>query len=42
MIGAWSLVHGFATLWLTGNIPAELGPPEALARRIAAVLEPSP
>jgi AcrR family transcriptional regulator len=40
MIGAWSLVHGFATLWLTGNIPAELGPPEALARRILAAMEP--
>jgi AcrR family transcriptional regulator len=40
MIGAWSLVHGFATLWLTGNIPPELGPPEALARRILAAIEP--
>jgi AcrR family transcriptional regulator len=40
MIGAWSLVHGFATLWLAGNIPVELGPPEALARRILAAIEP--
>jgi AcrR family transcriptional regulator len=40
MIGAWSLVHGFATLWLTGNIPPELGPPEALGRRILAAIEP--
>jgi AcrR family transcriptional regulator len=39
MIAAWSLVHGFATLWLTGNIPAELGPPDALARRIMAVTD---
>jgi AcrR family transcriptional regulator len=39
MIGAWSLVHGFATLWLTGNIPAELGPPDALARRIMAATD---
>lgn len=39
MIGAWSLVHGFATLWLAGNIPAELGPAEALARRVARALD---
>lgn len=40
MIGAWSLVHGFATLWLDGNIPRDLGPPQQLARRIARALEP--
>jgi AcrR family transcriptional regulator len=39
MIGAWSLVHGFATLWLTGNIPTRLGPPDALARRVMHALE---
>ena len=38
MIGAWSLVHGLATLLLDGNIPLEYGPPEALARRVARVL----
>ena len=40
MIAAWSLVHGFATLWLDGNIPTDLGPPQQLARRIARALEP--
>ena len=40
MIAAWSLVHGFATLWLDGNLPSELGPPQQLARRIAQALEP--
>jgi AcrR family transcriptional regulator len=42
MIAAWSLVHGFATLWLDGNIPSDLGPPQQLARRIAQALEPPP
>ncbi|OIV36804.1 TetR family transcriptional regulator [Mangrovactinospora gilvigrisea] len=32
---AWSLVHGFATLWLTGSLPATL-PPEAAADPYAA------
>ena len=40
MIAAWSLVHGFATLWLDGNLPTELGPPQHLARRIAQALDP--
>ena len=39
MIGAWSLMHGLATLWLDGNIPSEYGPPEALARRVGRALE---
>jgi AcrR family transcriptional regulator len=38
MIGAWSLVHGLATLLLDGNIPLEYGLPEALARRVARAL----
>ena len=38
-VAAWSLVHGFATLWLNGALPPELGDdPEALARAVAAVL----
>ena len=39
MIAAWSLVHGFATLCLDGNIPTDLGPPRLLARRIARALD---
>jgi AcrR family transcriptional regulator len=34
MVAAWSLVHGFATLWVTGNVPASLGPPDQLARAV--------
>jgi AcrR family transcriptional regulator len=38
-IAAWSLVHGLATLWLSGNLPALAGDePEAAARRIAGYL----
>ncbi|MER7990333.1 TetR/AcrR family transcriptional regulator [Streptomyces noursei] len=33
-IAAWSLVHGFATLWLSNALPAEQGtPPEQRARQ---------
>jgi hypothetical protein len=35
-VAAWSLVHGLATLWLNGNLPARLGDdPEEIARRVA-------
>ena len=35
-VAAWSMVHGFATLWLDGALPGELGPdPEAAARAVA-------
>jgi AcrR family transcriptional regulator len=38
-IAAWSLVHGFAALWLTGNLPPALGQdPEAVAREVASYL----
>lgn len=38
-IAAWSLVHGFATLWLTGALPAAVGAdPEAAARAITGLL----
>lgn len=38
-IAAWSLMHGFATLWLGGALPPELGDdPEAAARAVAGVL----
>jgi AcrR family transcriptional regulator len=38
-VAAWSIVHGFATLWLDGNIPAGLGDdPEQLARAVATQL----
>lgn len=36
---AWSLVHGLATLWLNGNLPAQLGDdPEAITRLVAPYL----
>ncbi|RJO78346.1 TetR/AcrR family transcriptional regulator [Nocardia panacis] len=36
MLAAWSLVHGFATLWNTGVIPPELvSDPDSGARTIA-------
>ena len=38
-IAAWSLVHGFASLWLDGALPAALGDdPEAAARAVAGLL----
>ena len=43
-VAAWSLVHGFAALWLNGNVPSSLGPdPEAAARSVAGYLfRPAP
>jgi AcrR family transcriptional regulator len=41
-IAAWALMHGVATLWLNGNMPAPLGDdPEAIARLVAAHLDVS-
>ena len=38
-VAAWSLVHGLATLYLNGNIPANLGKdPERIARSVAGYL----
>lgn len=38
-VAGWSLVHGLATLWLSGNLPSDLGDdPEAIARLVAAQL----
>lgn len=38
-IAAWSLVHGFATLWLTGALPpGAADDPERSARAIARIL----
>jgi AcrR family transcriptional regulator len=34
-VAAWSLMHGFVTLWLNGNLPPELGPD---ARAAAAAM----
>jgi AcrR family transcriptional regulator len=40
-IAAWSLMHGFATLWLTGALPDDLGEDlNAVAREVAKVLIP--
>jgi AcrR family transcriptional regulator len=43
-VAAWSLVHGFAALWLNGNLPPALGSdPEAVAREVASYLfRPAP
>ncbi len=38
-VAAWSLVHGFATLWLNGVLPPEVGDdPELAARSVAGLL----
>ena len=35
-VAAWSIVHGIATLWLNGNLPARLGKdPEDITRQVA-------
>ena len=40
-IAAWSLVHGLATLWLTGNLPPDLThDPDELTRAVARHLFP--
>ncbi|MGF6887083.1 AcrR family transcriptional regulator [Nocardia sp. GAS34] len=40
VVAAWSLVHGFATLWNMGALPSELAEdPEAMARSIAQRLD---
>ncbi|WP_116711200.1 TetR/AcrR family transcriptional regulator [Actinomycetospora cinnamomea] len=42
-LAAWSLVHGFATLWIHGALPEGLGDdPEAAARTVARHLGVSP
>ncbi|SCF36923.1 DNA-binding transcriptional regulator, AcrR family [Micromonospora viridifaciens] len=38
-LAAWSIVHGFATLWLAGALPPRVGPdPEAAARTVISRL----
>jgi AcrR family transcriptional regulator len=38
-VAAWSLVHGLATLWLSHNLPPQLGDdPEQIARDVAHYL----
>jgi AcrR family transcriptional regulator len=42
-VAAWSLMHGFATLWLNRALPTELGEdPEAAARAVAGLLFRAP
>jgi AcrR family transcriptional regulator len=42
-IAAWSLVHGFATLWLNHALPPDLGDdPQAAARAVAAIMFRTP
>lgn len=35
---AWSLVHGFATLWLAGNFDGDFDDPVAMSRQIARLI----
>lgn len=38
-LAAWSIAHGFASLWLSGALPADLGDdPETVARPVLKVL----
>jgi AcrR family transcriptional regulator len=38
-VAAWAIVHGVATLWLNGNLPARLGrDPEDITRLVASHL----
>ncbi|MEH1014088.1 TetR/AcrR family transcriptional regulator [Micromonospora sp. CPCC 206060] len=38
-LATWSIVHGFATLWLSGALPAEVGTdPETAARNVIPLL----
>ncbi|GHF12662.1 TetR family transcriptional regulator [Amycolatopsis deserti] len=40
-VAAWSIVHGFATLWLSGAMPPEVtGDLDASARAVAEMLAP--
>jgi AcrR family transcriptional regulator len=40
-VAAWSIVHGFATLWLNGSLPRSLGEdPANVARRVLTYLRP--
>ncbi|MEH1097583.1 TetR/AcrR family transcriptional regulator [Micromonospora sp. CPCC 205561] len=42
-LAAWSIVHGFATLWLSGALPARVGEdPRAAARVVVHRLFPEP
>lgn len=34
LVAPWALVHGLATLWLTGNVPVAHGPADVLARQV--------
>ena len=39
-IAAWAIVHGLATLWLDGNLPAPLGDdPQTVTRLVASRLD---
>jgi AcrR family transcriptional regulator len=41
-VAAWAIVHGIATLWLTGNLPPQLGrDPEQITRHVANYLRTS-
>lgn len=39
LVGAWAQMHGLATLLVGGNLPARLGDPRALARRVSVAMD---
>jgi AcrR family transcriptional regulator len=39
-LAAWSMMHGLATLWLSGSLPDQSDDPRELARAVALVLFP--
>lgn len=39
-LAAWSIAHGFATLWVSGALPEAAGSPDELARAVLARLSP--
>lgn len=42
-VAAWSIVHGFATLWINGALPTEIGAdPREAARAVAGLLFSGP
>lgn len=39
IVGAWAQMHGLAMLLVSGNLPARLGDPRVLARRVSGAMD---